>query len=443
MTGFVDPWAGANQTTQTLANLGKQIDEEKRSALAEQLTRQQISQNRMTLADLDRKRKVEKGALDAVANAQPTTATTFAPAEQPTEIAGRFAPNPEFTEVTGRVTKPPNHDRVLLDYYKAHDPEKALGMEKLLMDKFKSLSEIAPESAIEWYNDFAGTDFKFTGKKGDYSYLQDGKTGSIVAVNSRDPKDIRVVREGERALLVVAPGSTVLGPDNQPVFTADPKAEYKSRTRNIGDKELFEESQDGGKTWKQVGEPAPRYKPSGGGTTIMQSTFVDPATGNPLIFDKATGTYKVATISGWGGVAPKPSAMTPETAGKAQMVEQAIGYIPTLRQELFDADGSVNRTNVANLVARTWGTRGRELSTLILDAVEAKLRVESGAAVPDSEVKRAAKRFVPEIGDSANNLKIKLDNLETFLKKTTEKINRGRQPDKKPGGKKADPLGIL
>jgi hypothetical protein len=118
--------------------------------------------------------------------------------------------------------------------------------------------------------------------------------------------------------------------------------------------------------------------------------------------------------------------MSPEAAGKAQMVEQAITYIPTLRQELFDADGSVNRTIVANMVARTPYTRGRELSTLLLDAVEAKLRVESGAAVPDAEVKRAAKRFVPSPMDSADNVKIKMDNLEKFLKGTTDKINTGR-----------------
>jgi hypothetical protein len=162
-----------------------------------------------------------------------------------------------------------------------------------------------------------------------------------------------------------------------------------------------------------------------GGAPVAQSTYVDGTSGKPLVFDKKTGAYRVATVEG-ADVAPKPAAMSPEAAGKAQMVEQAITYIPTLRQELFDADGSVNRTIVANMVARTPYTRGRELSTLLLDAVEAKLRVESGAAVPDAEVKRAAKRFVPSPMDSADNVKIKMDNLEKFLKGTTDKINTGR-----------------
>jgi hypothetical protein len=86
----------------------------------------------------------------------------------------------------------------------------------------------------------------------------------------------------------------------------------------------------------------------------------------------------------------------------------------------------------------TPGTRGRELRTLLLDAVEAKLRAESGAAVPEPEVKRAAKRFIPSLADSANNVKIKLDNLEAYLKGTTAKINTGRGGNNGNGSKTLD-----
>lgn len=211
----------------------------------------------------------------------------------------------------------------------------------------------------------------------------------------------------------------------------------------IGGKTAMVQKSSTGQVRPVIQDTSTTVKVTAGGNPVAQTTFVDPATGNPLTFDKKTGTYRVAIVEG-AGVAPKPSAMSPEAAGKAQMIEQGATYIPTLRQELFDPDGSVNRINVANLVAGTAGTRGRELRTLLLDAVEAKLRAESGAAVPEPEVKRAAKRFIPSPLDSANNVKIKLDNLEAYLKGTAAKINTGRGG--KPAGNvkgKADPLGIL
>lgn len=157
---------------------------------------------------------------------------------------------------------------------------------------------------------------------------------------------------------------------------------------------------------------------------VAQTSFVDPASGKPLVFDKKTGSYRVANVE--GAVAPKPAAFTPESAAKAQMIEQAVSYIPLIRAGIFKPDGAVDRTNVANMNAGTLFTQGRELRTYILDAVEAKLRAESGAAVPEPEVKRAAKRFFPSTGDKDSQITIKLNNLESYLKGTAEKINIGR-----------------
>lgn len=157
---------------------------------------------------------------------------------------------------------------------------------------------------------------------------------------------------------------------------------------------------------------------------VAQSAFVDPATGKPLVFDKATGSYRVANVE--GGATPKPAAFTPESAAKAQMVEQALTYMPLIRAGLILPNGTVDRTNVANMNVRTPFTEGRTLSTYVMDAVEAKLRAESGAAVPEPEVKRAAKRFIPAVGDDDAQVKIKLNNLETYLKGTSDKINQGR-----------------
>ena len=163
---------------------------------------------------------------------------------------------------------------------------------------------------------------------------------------------------------------------------------------------------------------------------VAQSAFVDPATGKPLVFDKATGSYRVANVE--GGATPKPAAFTPESAAKAQMVEQALTYMPLIRAGLILPDGTVDRTNVANMNVRTPFTEGRTISTYVMDAVEAKLRAESGAAVPEPEVKRAAKRFIPAVGDNDDQVKIKLNNLETYLKGTANKINQGRAKDARP-----------
>lgn len=201
---------------------------------------------------------------------------------------------------------------------------------------------------------------------------------------------------------------------------------YKQRDYLKGDVHVYEESKDGGRTWVPLSE-ARRYKPATGNNRegpVAQSQFVDPETGKPLVFDKKTGSYRIAKIE--GGVTPKPAAFTPEAAAKAQLVEQGLTYIPKIREGLYDANGKIDRSTILAIGLRTPFTKGRELSTYILDAVEAKLRAESGAAVPEPEVKRAAKRFVPQAADSDSTIKIKIDNLEKFLKGTSDKINNGR-----------------
>ena len=190
----------------------------------------------------------------------------------------------------------------------------------------------------------------------------------------------------------------------------------------------------GGK-WQTVGPQYQKREEKGGGTTVVQSTFVDPATGAPLVFDKTTGSYKVANVAGGNGATPRPSAFTPESAAKAQLVEQALTYMPQIKTGFLGAESGkpfVNRTNVANAALRMPFTEGRQLSTLVLDAVEAKLRAESGAAVPEPEVKRIAKRYIPQAADDDKTIIMKINNLETFLSGTAQKMNTGRPQNNKP-----------
>lgn len=166
---------------------------------------------------------------------------------------------------------------------------------------------------------------------------------------------------------------------------------------------------------------------------VYPTTFTDD-NGTPLVIDRK-GNMGPANVAPGTNPTPRPGALTPESAAKAQLVEQALGYMPTIRSLFLgdDKEPVVNRSNVANAAVRMPFTEGRKASTLILDAVEAKLRAESGAAVPETEVKRIAKRYIPQVGDNDSTIITKLNNMESFLSGTSAKINRGRT---KPSGNK-------
>jgi hypothetical protein len=61
--------------------------------------------------------------------------------------------------------------------------------------------------------------------------------------------------------------------------------------------------------------------------------------------------------------------------------------------------------------------------------------------VPEEEVTRIAKRYIPQAGDGDETIIMKLDNLEKYLKGTIKKISSGRP---KTGGRiKVDPSKVI
>jgi hypothetical protein len=103
---------------------------------------------------------------------------------------------------------------------------------------------------------------------------------------------------------------------------------------------------------------------------------------------------------------PNPKAMPPEQAAKLQMVQQGVNSVQQAEQMLFGADGKTfNRgmmaeSNIPVLGGSMPNSEGAGVRALLLTAIEARLRAESGAAVPPEEVKRAAERFMPNAYDS-------------------------------------------
>jgi hypothetical protein len=123
-------------------------------------------------------------------------------------------------------------------------------------------------------------------------------------------------------------------------------------------------------------------------------------------------------------LAPKPTAaegLTPENAGKVAMSQQAVAGVDTVRGIIFDKDGKINRAmvmqmNLPIVSGMPGNSQARIARTAIRNAVEAKLRIETGAAATESEVERTLARFLPTLADTNESAKFKLDELQKFFR---------------------------
>lgn len=118
-----------------------------------------------------------------------------------------------------------------------------------------------------------------------------------------------------------------------------------------------------------------------------------------------------------------------EAGGKAAMTKTALQNLPMIDELLYEKneDGTpnrekLNRKNVATSRLPIPGieiavpfTEGASLDVLYKDTIEAKIRLESGAAVPDGEVVRANDRFRPSAWDSLDTVNVKRDMLERYF----------------------------
>lgn len=145
---------------------------------------------------------------------------------------------------------------------------------------------------------------------------------------------------------------------------------------------------------------------------------------------------QIADQKGDGG------GLTPENAGKVAMAQQAVEGIGTARGYLFDKDGNFN-TKLAAMIS-TPGFAGLPLNSeariarsALRNAIEAKLRIETGAAATESEVNRTLARFLPTALDTKESAAFKLDELEKFFK-TSLSQTKGVKKTETPAGKVID-----
>jgi len=125
------------------------------------------------------------------------------------------------------------------------------------------------------------------------------------------------------------------------------------------------------------------------------------------------------------GKTPAPPAaaatgLTPENAGKVAMSKQSRDAINTVRGIIFRKDGSMDRAIVGAMglpvvAGLPMNSRARIARSAVRNAIEAKLRLETGAAATESEIERTVQRFMPTIADTEESAKFKLDELDKFF----------------------------
>jgi hypothetical protein len=127
------------------------------------------------------------------------------------------------------------------------------------------------------------------------------------------------------------------------------------------------------------------------------------------------------------GVEPVPGGpgdtMSAGDAAKTQMLQQGISDVDAFAGMLIRPNGAIDRELLVTMTGKVPGTAGRMAYSKVFNAIEARLRAESGAAVPDTEVKRMADRFVPSPFDNDATIRDKVQRLREFLAGALNKVD--------------------
>jgi len=126
-----------------------------------------------------------------------------------------------------------------------------------------------------------------------------------------------------------------------------------------------------------------------------------------------------------GGPATKQSA---EAAGKIALIKQGLSDVEAFESQIKNKDGSFDRAKIAGL--RVYGRpNARDEYSKLNNSLNARLRLESGAAVPEQEVKRAFETFAPNPLDSDATIQSKLGRMKEFFSGAQTEIGQGRGAD--------------
>ena len=179
------------------------------------------------------------------------------------------------------------------------------------------------------------------------------------------------------------------------------------------------------------GEKFPFVDPTGAERTGMRNPF--------------TGEWLHGTGPGQGGAVKTKSTpgLSAEAAGKMQGAKAGLRALSNFKGLLLNPNGGIDRKLVFSMSPMgsggsfgVPGTPGYEAFVYLKDALESKIRIESGAAVPPSEIKRLMERYRPNPLWTDDLIMNQVNSLEEFLNGTIRAID----PEDIYGYDKADLL---
>ncbi len=157
----------------------------------------------------------------------------------------------------------------------------------------------------------------------------------------------------------------------------------------------------------------------------QQSQFIDPASGNPLVYDRSSGTYRVAEVAGGGGVSPRlvnPSAGEREKGAQFEVIRDQLKRIKqTYKSEYVGL--------VAGQIGRVTQWKNADEAAfrqVILDVKDSLLRARSGAQINEEEYKRLAK-LVPDFTDSEAQFEGKMKSFENTFNTIVKEREKGQR----------------
>jgi len=115
--------------------------------------------------------------------------------------------------------------------------------------------------------------------------------------------------------------------------------------------------------------------------------------------------------------------MTAGDAGKAEMLIQGINDIADFRALLIDDEGNINTSLIYGMALPGGGFGDSRLAySLFENAINGKLRAETGATATAEEMESMKRRFMPSPLDNDKTVRSKLRRLDAFLRGSYERI---------------------
>lgn len=186
--------------------------------------------------------------------------------------------------------------------------------------------------------------------------------------------------------------------------------------------------------------PETKYEKVGPGETLYQTGGTPGVLGTPSATPSAVASGgpekppqgfewvdKKDPSKGLTAIAGGPGEHLPaETAGRVALMKSASRDLPQARSLLMKDRGEygLGATGVAAHYSKI-GDIGRATRS-VRTMIEAALRTMTGAAAPETEVKRYEDLFLPSPFDSPATAKQKLDSLQSFLTEAETMVTRGR-----------------